>query len=191
MNEEAPPRSDDGVSHGSTVPREDRDDIAEIYEAFFGALYGYCVYRLFSRDQAEDAASAVFLRLVEEYPRLKGKTRLEIRQWLYGAASNVAASYLRDSRRKVEIHAELIRQGQRGEAPGPGEYGRLDWPVLYQALGRLKRAVQDIVVLRCFQGLETSEIADILGMKHVTVRVQLSRAVRKLRLALGKSFGSL
>ncbi|KKL21561.1 hypothetical protein LCGC14_2444210, partial [marine sediment metagenome] len=80
-------------------------EILEVYGNSFREIYGYCAYRLFSRQLAEDAASAVFLRLVEQYPTLRGRSQQEIRNWLYGTASNVVARYLRDARRRKEIAA--------------------------------------------------------------------------------------
>ena len=163
-------------------------EIEEIYESSFTEIYRYCAYRLFSAELAEDAAAAVFLRLVEKYAALRGRERREVRAWLYGTASNVAARHLRDARRRRRIAAELARERDRLRAR-PEDNGRLDWPVLYEAMHGLKRKDQDVIVLRYFQGLQTSEIAEALGVKHTTVRVRLSRAVKKLKDALGPRFG--
>ena len=165
------------------------NEIEAIYNSLFRKIFGYLVYRLFRKDLAEDAASAVFLKLVEHFPKLKGKSQVEIRNWLYGTASNVAAAFLRDDRRQLKIMTELANAKHGGWVVNSDQVGRLDWPVLYQAIGKLKQKHQDIIVLRYFQGLETSEIADVLGLGHVTVRVSLMRAIRKLRRKLGKPFG--
>jgi len=165
------------------------DGIVRVYEDSFREIFRYCAYRLFSKHLAEDATSAVFLRLVEQYPTLKGKGRRKIRSWLYGTASNVVARYLRNARRRRDILAELAREREGGPAAGPDGNGRLDWPLLYEAIGKLKRRQQEIIVMRYFQGLQTSAIAEALGMKDVTVRVQLSRAVRKLGSELEMPFG--
>jgi len=171
------------------MPNGSMEEIVEVYGNSFREIYSYCAYRLFSKHLTEDATSAVFLRLVEQYPMLRGESRRKIRSWLYGTASNVVARYLRDDKRRKDILAELARESQSRLAAGPDDDGRLDWPVLYEAIGRLKRKQQEILVLRYFQGLQTSTIADVLGMKDVTVRVQLSRAVKRLGSELEIPFG--
>lgn len=177
-----------GVGDAGLV-RNCRNEIVELYRAYIGEIFAYCVRRLASKQLAEDATSAVFLRLVEQYPVLKHKGRKRIRSWLYGTASNVIARFLRDASRCRDIAAELGRRRRSRFADDPEEHGHLDWPILYEAIGRLKRRHQEILVLRYFQGLETSAIAAALGMKHVTVRVQLSRAVKRLRRELEAAFG--
>ena len=171
------------------MSNDSMDGIVGVYENSFREIFSYCAYRLFSKHLAEDATSAVFLRLVEQYPTLRGENKRKIRNWLYGTASNVVARYLRDAKRRRDILTELARERQSRLAAGSDGDGRLDWPVLYEAIGKLKRRQQEILVLRYFQGLQTSAIAEALGMKDVTVRVQLSRAVKRLGLELEIPFG--
>ena len=165
----------------------DEEEIVDHYRSFFKGIFGYCTYRLFSKDLAEDATCEVFLRLVEKYPDLRSRSRTGIRNWLYGTASNVAAIFLHDAKKWREIAAELGRQRKSTFTDGaPGGEG-LDWPVVYEAINRLRSRDQEIIALRYFQELEISAIAEALGIKHVTVRVRLSRAVKRLRRKLGKS----
>jgi len=176
---------------GRIVTTDLRDEIVGIYRSHFREIFAYCVCRLFAKDLAEDATSAVFLRLVEEYPTLRAKSGPEIRSWLYGTASNVMASYLREARRHREILAEVGRQRKGRLAHGLSPEDKPDWPALYEAMSKLDRRQQDILILRYFQGLETLVIAQVLGMKHVTVRVRLSRAAKKLKRLLETSLGGL
>lgn len=166
-----------------------KEQIAELYEDFFGEIYAYCVYRLYSRGLAEDATSAVFLRLVEKYPALRGKDRNAIRSWLYGTASNFAAGYLRDAARHRTIMEGLLRDRQRFLRDKRIEDYGTDWPSVYEAVGRLGEKEQEIVIMRYLHGLQSPQIAAALGMSRVAVRVRLSRAIRTLRLALDKNHG--
>jgi len=178
-----------GVGYGPIVPFDTGREIADIYGRCFRGVYGYCAYRLYTRSLAEDATSTVFLKLVEKYPALRSKTQREIRNWLYGTASNVVASYLRDAARREKIAAALSRDRANLSAQDPRKGNRFDWPVLYEAMRQLTPEVQAIVALRYFEGLTTSEIAESLGLKHVTVRVRLSRAIKSLRERLERRLG--
>lgn len=169
---------------GSDVPNNCSEDITRLYESYFRAIYSYCTYRLFTAGYAEDATSEVFLKLVERYPDFRNKTELEIKNWLYGTASNVVAAYLRDSRRRQKIAADLQTEAVRVQND---DESTMNWPVLYKAISRLKQRDQDIVIMRYFQGLELAAVAEIVGVRYGTVRTRLSRAIRKLRQELGEN----
>jgi len=171
------------------VPNDTRDEIVDIYRCLYKGIFSYCAYRLYRKDLAEDAAAAVFLRLVDQYPALKGKSRQDIKNWLYGTARNVAAGFLRDARHSKTIAEDLTRTTRSSSAKTRAGNVRMDWPVVPPAaIGKLNERLQDIIFLRFFEGLETSAIAEVLGMKHATVRIQLSRAIKKLGRQLGKAF---
>ncbi len=151
----------------------------EIYEVFYGRIYAYCLYRLFKKELAEDATSQVFLRFVEHFGSLQQCGKAEICQWLYRAASNLVSNQLRTASRRAEIAKEVARfNAARSERE---TFHAMDWPVLYEAILRLKPEQQDVIVLRYFVGLEPAQIAQTLAMKPVTARVTLSRAIKKLR----------
>jgi RNA polymerase sigma-70 factor (ECF subfamily) len=161
-------------------------EVLGLFDDFGDRIYGYCVHRLFRRELAEEAVSQVFLLLLRQYPSLRHRGKEGIRNWLYGTASNVAAKHLRDERRQRRIAMALAASSTRSYESG--EQDRLDWPVLYEALRELSMKDQEVLTLRYFSGLNTRQIAESLGIKHVTVRVRLSRAIDRLRKKVGKAF---
>jgi RNA polymerase sigma-70 factor (ECF subfamily) len=165
--------------------------IKGIYDAFFDQIYRYCTYRLYSKDLAEDATSAVFTKLVQRFPEIRHKSMPEIRQWLFGVASNVVTAQRRLKKRQQEAFHELSQTSGSGLAGNEPRFHRLDWPVLYGAISRLPDKQQDIVILRFFHELETAQIAEIVGMSPVAVRVTLMRTIRKLKEQLQESFEGL
>jgi RNA polymerase sigma-70 factor (ECF subfamily) len=176
----------DGQAGVATALRDASKEIIGLHDEFFQGIYGYCAFRLFSKDIAEDAACAVFLKLVQEYPNLGNKSGPGMRNWLYGTASNVIAGLLRDAKRQKKILADLARS--KGVKPSDTTEYRLDWPALYEAIARLRPQYQDIVALRYFQQLDTAAIAGALGITRVTARVRLMRAVKRLKRELGDRF---
>jgi RNA polymerase sigma factor (sigma-70 family) len=171
------------------VDRVARDEIVALYDAFFEEVYAYCAFRLYSKDLAEDATAAVFLRLVEKYEELNDRCRAGVRSWLYGTASNVVAKHLRDVRRRREIVTRLARERELCHSERPAAWGRSDWPVVHEAICRLSRPDQDIITMRYFGGLDSAAIAQALGIARITARVRLSRAIKGLRKQLGKAYG--
>lgn len=161
--------------------------LIEIYETFYKKIYAYSVYRLFKREFAEDVTSQVFLHLVEQGDSLKERSRAEISSWLYATANNLINNDFRTRNRRGEILKDVAREIASRSGDDHATH-RLDWPILYKAISRLKGDHQNVVVLRYFEGLEPAAIAEVLRIKPGTVRVMLSRATKKLRSELEDSF---
>ena len=139
-----------------------------------------------SVEVAEDIASAVFVRMVEQFDQLKGQETGKVGCWLYGTASNMMASYLLEQRKQHEAAGQLFRWEKHVQAPPTAE--PMDWPLLYEAVSKLSPDDQQLLMMRFAEGLETSDIAESLQLNHSTVRSRLSRAVQSLRAQLDESF---
>ena len=163
-------------------------EIDEIYLRSYQEIFSFCLYRLFHRDMAADVVAEVFLRLVEEYPRLRSRSAAEIRNWLYGTARNFIARSIRDSKRRLNVFRAKAREADcTNESTG----NSLDWPIMFAAISKLKPMFQDIIVLRFCQGMKTADIADILNVNHNTLRVRLTRAIAMLKEELKEPFGGI
>jgi RNA polymerase sigma-70 factor (ECF subfamily) len=173
------------------ISRSMTDDLeAEVLGLFRdlgGQVFGYCLRRLGRRELAEEAVSQVFLLLVKRYSSLRQRGQEGIRNWLFGTASNVVAKHLRQERRQQKIAQTLAVESSQSYVAS--ETDRLDWPVLHEALRELSVKDQEVLTLRYFSGLTTRQIAEVLGIRHVTVRARLSRAIDRLREKAGKAFG--
>jgi RNA polymerase sigma-70 factor (sigma-E family) len=92
----------------------------------------------------------------------------------------------------VNTHASWWRRRWRGEIPtsAPPEttdvsdaMGAFDSrALLWEALGRLPRGQRAVLVLRFFEDLSESRVAEILGCSVGTVKSQASKALAKLRV---------
>jgi RNA polymerase sigma-70 factor (ECF subfamily) len=129
--------------------------------------------RLLGRlEDAEDAAQEVFLRLYKHWAKVDWSRPVEA--WLYRVTVNVCA----DLRRKRPMVEPLeFDPAAAGSFAAAGDARRLVEAGL-QTLGEKERAA---IVLRDIEGLETAEVAEILGSSEVTVRSQISTGRVKLR----------
>jgi len=188
-NADIGPRQEGFAAGDSPPPQTARELLEWAHDRYYGRVYGYCVRRLFAKDVAEDMVSAVFLRLVQRVDQFIGCDEARIRNWLFGAASNAVSAHVRTTKVRQKVLDAVRRQRANDLDRQRSEPERLDWPVLYEAIFRLKPRHQDIVTLRFLEGFDHEEIAEILGMRPVTVRVTMMRALRKLRKLLQGSFG--
>jgi RNA polymerase sigma-70 factor (ECF subfamily) len=154
-----------------------------LYLRYRDRIFAYCYYRLGNRAEAEDAASAVFVKALGHLPGFRDRHD-SFRTWLFRIAHN-------------EVADRHKRRGRRPEAPltaahavaDPGRSpedlavladGRRRVLVLLAALPARERAVLE---LRAAE-LETGEIARVLGISEQNVRTTQARAVARLRRRL-------
>ena len=129
-------------------------------------------------EDAQDAAQEVFLRLYKHRRRIE--EALGIRGWLYRATVNVCRDIGR--RRKtpmVPLEDTLAAAPERD--PNAAITRDQQRRVLAEALELLPEKERAAVILRDLEGLETSEVARILGSSETTVRSEISRARVKLK----------
>jgi RNA polymerase sigma-70 factor (ECF subfamily) len=140
--------------------------------------------RLLGRmDQAQDAAQDAFLRLHRHLGRLDESR--ELGPWLYRVVVNVCRDAARRGRGArlvgLEDAAALASPSEgarvREEAVTRDEQRRL----VQAALLTLPPREREAIVLRDIEGLDTEEVARILGSSAGTVRSQVSTARVKIK----------
>ncbi len=172
--------------------RRRHEVVAESYERNYNRIFRYCLGRLYDRAIAEDVAASTFLTFAQNAESFVGEKDDNIARWLFTVARNSANGYLRKSARRKDILAKVWKDRKAGfdrNVDGRG-FVSADWPVLYEALMKLKPGHRDVVLLHFFEGLDASEIADLLDIKPASVRVTRMRALRKMRIALNKTLDS-
>jgi RNA polymerase sigma-70 factor (ECF subfamily) len=130
------------------------------------------------REDSQDVAQEVFLRLYRNVRKLRDGTSIEA--WLYRVTVNAC----QDLRRK-RGSSQPIEFIDRTSAA----------PLVDQTIDEARRsaALKDLIaglpdreraalVLRELEGLSTREVSEILGSSEVTIRSQISSARAKLKL---------
>jgi RNA polymerase sigma-70 factor, ECF subfamily len=136
-------------------------------------------------DDARDAAQEVFLRLYKYLHRFDEMRPLS--PWLYQMTVNVC----RDLTRKrpavpnlsLESHAAERAFRVAGTQPTPEEdlHTVEERALLERAMASLGDKERAAIVLRDIEGLDTKEVAKLLGSSETTVRSQISIARVKLK----------
>jgi RNA polymerase sigma-70 factor (ECF subfamily) len=133
---------------------------------------------LLDHDEARDAAQEVFLRLHRSLDRFDEERPLK--PWLYRTTVNICHDFRRKRRRVVSLEA-----ASNASSLGPSPYAQLAtherWRLVERALETIPERERDAIVLRDLEGLETAEVAGILGTNESTVRSQISKGRLKIR----------
>lgn len=155
-------------SQGST------DAFSELFSRYKQPLFGFFRRRLADVSPAEELTQETFLVLLRSASRYQ--PRALFRTYLYTIAFNL----LRAHRRKAIFRATFF--GASRAAHDPAAHDSPDANLaIREALAKLESTEREILLLREFEQLSYSEIADLLRLPINTVRSRLFRARVALR----------
>ena len=155
---------------------------AALYERYVDAIYRYCVSRVGSPADAEDATSVTFARALGALPAYRPHPELAgegVRSWLFTIAHNVVVSSYR-SRRPTSPLADADRLVDPDPPPEEQAIAAERRDVLRGAIARLPDDQRRVVELR-LAGLSGPEIAAVLGRSTGASKMLQFRAIDRLR----------
>ena len=166
----------------------DPDAFGRIYERHVARIYAYAIQRLHDSTLAEDATATTFSRALAAVgtftPRESGRTSdpPTVGGWLLTIARNVVIDMATERHGVVALEIDDYTERLASREPGPARTAEIndDRRRLFAAIRQLNATQQHIVLLR-FQGWKSPEIAELLQMSPVAVRVAQHRAFLKLR----------
>lgn len=167
----------------------------EIFRAHHSQIYRYVAARV-PQAEAADLTADVFVSAVASIGNYARQGPLLA--WLYGIARHRVADYHRRTRRREPFIARLpgfgrfLRNGEEEpDVASPPDTRRGNDPAtsiegidLERALDRLTDDQREVIVLRHFMGLSTSEIAALLRRQPSAVYSLEARALARLRQEL-------
>jgi RNA polymerase sigma-70 factor, ECF subfamily len=169
----------------------DVESIARLVERYQHRLYRYLLRLVSQPSTAEDLFQQTWLRVMERIQFYDPKRSFE--GWLFAVAHNLAIDHLR--RKKPESLDEPLPSGEtqadlaRSESPGALEQflSKEKQSCLSQAVAELPLAFREVITLRFEEEMKLEEIAAVLALPMGTVKTRLHRALKALRLILGKN----
>jgi RNA polymerase sigma-70 factor (ECF subfamily) len=170
--------------------RFDSSALAQIHDCFYKPIYRYLRYRIDDDQVAEDAASEVFLRLLDALQDGKAP-RKSLRGWLFGTASHVVNDHFR-RRYRVQNDDLADHEALPASAETDPEHQlqlNLTHARLRAVLADLTPEQQQVVTLRFGQGMSHREVAQILDKSEGAVKLLQFRALRALRRLLEPATG--
>lgn len=154
-------------------------DFDALYRSSRDDIYAYVATLLRDRASAEDVTAAAFERAYRRQKRFDPE-RGSARAWLFGIARNAALDELRRRKR----HAALAYDPADATQGSDPTVAIVDRATVRAALGRLQVRDREIIALRFHAGLDTAEVAAVLGTTPTNAGTLLHRAMTKLREAM-------
>lgn len=144
-------------------------------------------------EDARDVAQGVFVRLWRVLQRFDLEKRFDT--WLYRITVNAAIDFVRERGPKGFLQPLPEDGGERLAGRSPDASAEFDQAELQRAFLRLAARLapkqRAAFVLKDIEGLETAEVARVLGITESTVRNHLLQARRALREGLIRDYPGL
>ncbi|MBC7234030.1 MAG: sigma-70 family RNA polymerase sigma factor [Chloroflexi bacterium] len=168
------------------IRQYDTEALAQVYDEYYERIYRY-VYRYLGQvDAAEDLTANVFLRLLKAV-QSGSCPRTNLSAWLYRVAHNLVVDAFRRSP-PAELELADWLESTEGDPIHTVEQ-HLQMERVRRALLQLTPSQQQVIILRFLEGLETREIALILGKSEGAVGALQHRALAALRQILAADQG--
>lgn len=158
----------------------------EWYEAHGVAVYNFFRFHVPLADVAEDLTAETFLKVVRAASRFD-PARGTPKAWILTVARNVLGDWRRRARLRQYVTLGTMHDLVY-EAPSPEERLLREEEVgrLLDAVAALNDTDRELIGLRYGSGLDTAEVAQMLGISEGSVRTRLWRALNRLRAAISQ-----
>ncbi len=172
------PRAERKIAAG--LRKRDSAALAEAYDAYGGAVFGYLVQAIGDRPAAEDVQQQVFL---EVWQRGEGydPQRAGLFTWIMTIARSRAIDHLRKRIPEPHDPASPVALAEAAEEePDSPEQLAERWRVA-ALLRRIPPEEAELLKMRFYGELSQREIAEQTGMPLGTVKMKMVRALQRLR----------
>lgn len=143
------------------------------------ALGRFCVGLLGSPHDGEEALQESLVQALHAMPRYRGEG---VRAWAFGIARHVCAGELKKRTRRRSVWARVFG-GAEAEPVRPMDDADARLSV-DKAVARLAPSLREALLLRYQQGMDATEVADVLGISHAAARKRISLGLKDMRLTL-------
>lgn len=172
-------RKDDLKKEAILASRGNKEAFGRIYDALFDRIYKFVYFRVSTHEETEDITEEAFLKVWNKIKTYKD-VGISFEAWVYRIAHNTLIDYYRTKKTEESIdnHWDLA-----DDKPTPEDLFLKNQLLqdVYDSLKGIKENYAEVVVLKYVNGLDYSEIAEILSKPQDQVRVLLSRAIKTLK----------
>jgi RNA polymerase sigma-70 factor (ECF subfamily) len=174
---------------------DDHREFARLVERWEAPIRRLCARMLGDLHRAEDIKQETFLRLFEKRRAYEPKARFSTYLW------RIAINLCQDELRRRNRSKESLRDSSGAEAEGEWEERAADIPgpdlraanleegeLVRRALAQLPEIYRTVLVLRHYEDLKLTQIAEVLEIPEGTVNSRMAEALSQLSRLLEPQF---
>jgi len=164
--------------------KKDLKEFDFLYRKYFPKINNFVFHRVENEAIRNDIVSNVFFKAMKKLTlfRFIDSRKCSFSSWLFRIAVNEINQYYRNLTRENRI-AEMSQVN-------PQTNSELDYELVKEKMKNLSFDEQNLIALRYFEKMKNAEIAEIFQKKEGAIKVQIHRAMNKLRSILEKEVES-
>lgn len=148
---------------------EEASYFSDLYTKYANDLYRICLLYLKRKEEAEEAVSEAFVRVMERKPSFENEAHEK--SWLIKTAVNICKNICRSPwKNRIQSDEDVTLYLSEPEELS-----------LMEEILSLPPKYRVILYLHYYQGYKTNEIAEMMNMKQSTILSRLSRGRKQLR----------
>jgi RNA polymerase sigma factor (sigma-70 family) len=154
------------------------NEASVLFDRYNKRIFNFLATLTNDRDEAEDLAQNVFLRMIKYRNSFKDDSRFQ--PWIYQIARNVFSDFYNSQKNRVNnIDVEKLsdRIPESEESKSMQEKEEL----LHECLARLSEDERQLLILTRFQHMKYEEVAQVMETTVANIKVKVHRAIGKLR----------
>ena len=166
------------------VKKENKLAFKELYERYSGLLYVQALKKTKNEDEAKDIVQEIFISLWNKRAELNFHS--SVLSYLFKAVHNRALNIF--VHQKYHDDYIISLQNYLNQAPAEADSLLREKElalIIDRAIQDLPERMREIFQLSRHEHLSHKEIADKLGISELTVKTQVKRALRAIRINLG------
>ena len=157
------------------LARNDLNHFAPVYERYVDRIYAYCLRRINSPTDAEDLTSLIFTRAMNGIHDYRGGS---VAAWLFRIAHNSVVNHYRDKKPQMPLPDDMDDAFEN--TPIDDVLTEEERRTALRLVETLPPDAQNLIWLR-INGLNSTEIGEVVGKSAGAVRTELYRLFKNLR----------
>ena len=154
-----------------------REALGRLWDEFTPKLFGYLINTTHDHVLAEDLLQNTWLKAIANLPYFQLRDH-KFGAWLFTIAHNECRQHWRKQGREVAF--DITKHDQASD-----QTGKLETKILVEQANKLLSPDdRELIRLRFIADLPLNDIAKILKINFITVRVRLHRALARMRTAI-------
>lgn len=152
----------------------------QLYKKHYAQVYGYIRKKISDEQTAEDIAMDAFYSCWSKFEEFD-ESKASFQTWLFVVVNNKLKNYYRGRKETVDVDDVTLYEADCADEIIESIHLQEMRDHLYVALQKLSETQRTIVIYKYFQNMNATEIGERLDMSPGNVRVQLNRAIEKIR----------
>ena len=172
------------------IRARDPEALNAFFARYFDRAFGYVCRLVRNPDEAEDLTQVAFLKIHRAVHTLDPSR--DPTSWVFAVVANTVRDYWRSRRYKQSQAEKPIDNAVLADnlTAEDDQFARDLARVLDGALAGLSEKLRAVVLLRDYEDLSYTEVAEVLGIAETAARKRHSRALHELRRAIEEAHRS-